>query len=155
MLLYGLAPVGGITDLFGGGVPSPTFMEDLQAEVKARVVWDALGGVALIAGIVLVKVGSRKPKPPTLDELIEAKVQERLAGMQLVAPADASGPPAAVHIEARPGAAAPSPSIGGTPVKVSPPAATVQVPSQAARCPSCGLPLIAGGSFCRSCGPVR
>ena len=149
LLGYGLAPVVPLVEVvsgtFGGGTPPPDLGEQIDAAMaaaKARVLVDALGFVALLAGFVLVKQALAKPKPRPVEDLVQEEVARRLAAMGAV-PAPPSSPP----VPGAPAvvAAAPSPAAA-----VQPPVApAVAAPAQRrTHCAECGSVLVAGGRLC-------
>jgi hypothetical protein len=105
-------------------------------------VWDILGAILTLAGIVLCKLGLRKPKEKSLEERVNEAVEKRLADLQLQGSLAVSPVP--------PAAAAPRPVP--VPVDVPPPAPRAPTPPPAGpRCPKCGRLLVAGGKLCRNC----
>lgn len=149
---HGLAPLGGLGALFGGnpGNLPPTFMDDLIAAMKAGVPWDIAGAVLAITGLVFVKLALRKPKPPSMEEQVEAAVARRLAELGITAnpraPNATQQTPQLTHATA--------PAELRAPTVAPAPAAPHLVAAPPAGCPTCGQALVGGGRFCRACGRV-
>ncbi len=168
---YGLAPAGAFASImkvaFGGGTPP----DDLGAQIdgaiaglKGRMVWDVVGFVLLIAGIVCLKLAFRKPKPKTVEEQVEEAVRRRLAelgardgvatGGLAASVLAASVPDEPIAVASpRPTVPASSQSPTGVWVDRPPVAASALLltnAGQPGRCPRCGRMLL-GGRFCRVC----
>lgn len=140
LLGIGLAPAKQLWDAvgptFSGGPPPEDLAERMDAamaKLKARVLVDVLGFVALMGGILAVHQALAKPKPKPVEQLVQEEVARRMAAF----PAGAASP--ASVAQAAPVAA---PAVS-TPA--APPAATA--PLRRTHC-SCGSVLVAGGRIC-------
>lgn len=169
LLGYGLAPAKDLWDAvgptFSGGPPPEDLGERMDASMdalKARVMVDALGFVAMMAGIVLAKMAFAAPKEAPLEKLVEAEVARRMA-LQGQPMGAATLPLTAQPLaSARPAAAAPS-TATAPPVPARSPASAPAAPTthhthhtsasvpptpRRTHCGSCGSVLVAGGRIC-------
>lgn len=161
LLGYGLAPTKDLWDAvgptFSGGPPPEDLSERLDASMaalKARALVDGLGFMALMTGVVLVKMALAGPKPPPVEKLVEAEVARRLA-QQGHAPMGAATLPLTAHpmALAQPSTPPPTPVVPSTRAPTSPsaPAAPRPVtasPPRRTHCNACGTVLVAGGRIC-------
>lgn len=149
LLFWGLAPAKGFSAAgaaFSGG-PIP---EDLNEQIDAALAgviaraWaSGLGLAGILGGVLAVKEGLTQ-KEMTVEEQVNARLEE--LGIQEGAVAQT---PPSPTIEA------PSPTPAPPAPEPAPAAATAPpAPPDPTGCPTCGAKLIAGGTFCRSCGPV-
>jgi hypothetical protein len=167
LLGYGLAPAKDLWEAvgpaFSGGTPPDDLSDRLDAsmaDLKGRVLIDAFGFLALLAGIVLAKQAFAKPKSKPVEQLVQEEVARRLAAQ----------PPAAHGTQSLPlTVAVASPSAGAGPAPVPAPAvaapaqprSAVPAPTPAStrpaprrtHCIACGSVLVAGGRICPSGHP--
>lgn len=161
LLAYGLAPAKDLWDAvgptFSGGPPPDDLSERLDASMaalKARALVDGLGFMALMTGVVLVKMALAGPKPPSVEKLVEAEVARRLA-QQGHAPMGAATLPLTAHpmAAASPVMPPPAPVVPASRATTAPsaPAARQPIPPSPTRrthCNACGTVLVAGGRIC-------
>lgn len=155
LLAYGLAPAKDLWDAaapaFSGGTPPEDLSERLDApmkDLKGRALFDAFGFLALMAGIVLVSQGLKKPQGKPVEQLVQEEVERRFAaqpvvhGTQSTLPLTSSVP-------------APQSAGGSSQVFAAQPPATTTVqstapasPARRTHCGACGSVLVAGGRIC-------
>lgn len=155
LLGYGLAPAKDLWDAvgptFSGGPPPDDLSERMDASMaalKARAVVDALGFVALLAGVVLAKMAFAAPKEAPLKDLVEAEVARRMAlqGQPMGAPTmPLTAQPLASAQPLPPSAPTQPPAPRGA---APPPVAVTAAPARRTHCAACGSVLVAGGRIC-------
>ncbi|MEK6985370.1 MAG: hypothetical protein AABX89_03185 [Candidatus Thermoplasmatota archaeon] len=184
LLGYGLAPatkLGAIGGAFSGGPPDPNLSATIEGAIeglKARVLFDILGFVGVLGGIVALKSATKKPKPKTLEEQVAEEVARRLGetngkvtgGMaaavlagsvqreptfaQPVAGPVVSPPPAVPVLSAVPPVATssstPVPPLVAAPSPVPAASPLAELAGVPGHCARCGRTLL-GGRFCRVC----
>lgn len=162
LLLWGLAPAKGFSAAgaaFSGG-PIP---EDLNEQIDAALAgvigraWaSGLGLAGILGGVIAVKEGLTQ-REMTVEEQVNARLEE-LGIQEGGAPPATASTPAAEPVGApapEPAAAAPTTQPVATPApSATPPAAAPAAAPSGPVCPTCESKLIAGGTFCRRCGPV-